>query len=233
MQRLSSLPNKIDSPAEIVPGTPAWERAVTQPPPGLDYDLGSDRREWYPTSRPACTRIGAGTTTLAAASCWTGSAIIATSLTGVWISTSDGPSEVEGHGDFPAANAVWNTCTKYRIDSKYRKGDSIPGGRAMTIAGGHDDIKMGTKWIGTDGWVWVDRSGFDASDAGWVKEESPTESSQGQALCVARTLPQFSRLREVAETDHHTGGDGASFGDTRAPGPDFDAGRPQTSVGSC
>ena len=31
---------------------------------------------------------------------------------------------------------------------------------------------MGTKWIGTDGWVWVDRSGFDASNPEWVKMES-------------------------------------------------------------
>ena len=33
---------------------------------------------------------------------------------------------------------------------------------SLTIAGGHPPIAMGTKWIGTDGWVWVDRSGFDA-----------------------------------------------------------------------
>ena len=37
----------------------------------------------------------------------------------------------------------------------------------MTIVGGHDDIKSGTKWIGTDGWVWVDREGFDASNPEW------------------------------------------------------------------
>ncbi|MCX6924507.1 MAG: Gfo/Idh/MocA family oxidoreductase, partial [Verrucomicrobia bacterium] len=29
-----------------------------------------------------------------------------------------GPSEIEGHGDFPPADAVWNTCTKYRITLK-------------------------------------------------------------------------------------------------------------------
>jgi hypothetical protein len=35
----------------------------------------------------------------------------------------------------------------------------------MFIAGGHDDIKMGTKWIGTDGWVYVNRGGaFDCSN---------------------------------------------------------------------
>jgi hypothetical protein len=31
---------------------------------------------------------------------------------------------------------------------------------------------MGTKWIGTDGWVWVDRSGFDASNQDWVKMDA-------------------------------------------------------------
>ena len=72
-----------------------------------------------------------------------------------------GPSEIDGHGEFPAADAVWNTCTKYRVELKYPKDVT------MTIAGGHADIKMGTKWIGTDGWVWVDRGEFDASNQEW------------------------------------------------------------------
>lgn len=74
-----------------------------------------------------------------------------------------GPSEIEGHGEFPPADAVWNTCTKYRIELQY------PEGITMTIAGWHDDIRSGTKWIGTDGWVWVDRGGFDASNPEWKK----------------------------------------------------------------
>jgi predicted dehydrogenase len=74
---------------------------------------------------------------------------------------NSGPSEIEGHGEFPAEDAVWNTCTKYRIELKY------PQDITMTIAGGHKDIKSGTKWIGTDGWVWVDRGGFDASNKDW------------------------------------------------------------------
>ena len=45
---------------------------------------------------------------------------------------------------------------------------------------------MGTKWIGKDGWVWVDRSGFDASNPEWVKEESLPESvAQGAALSIS------------------------------------------------
>ena len=42
------------------------------------------------TSRRVCTRTGAGTTTPAAASCSTGSGIIATSRIGAWIATTAG-----------------------------------------------------------------------------------------------------------------------------------------------
>jgi len=77
---------------------------------------------------------------------------------------NEGPLEVEGHGEFPKPDAVWNTCTKYRITCKY------PQDIEMTIAGGYPDIKMGAKWIGTDGWVWVDRSGYDASNLDWFAE---------------------------------------------------------------
>ena len=74
---------------------------------------------------------------------------------------NSGPLEIEGKGEFPSADAVWNTCIKYRIELKY------PGDIAMTIAGGYPDIRSGTKWIGTNGWVWVDRGHFEASNEEW------------------------------------------------------------------
>jgi predicted dehydrogenase len=74
---------------------------------------------------------------------------------------NSGPLEVEGKGEFPPVDAVWNTCTKYRIELRY------PGDIKMTIAGGYSDIRSGTKWIGTDGWVWVDRGHFEASKEEW------------------------------------------------------------------
>jgi hypothetical protein len=33
----------------------------------------------------------------------------------------------------------------------------------MHIAGGSDDMRPGTKWIGEEGWVWVDRSGVETA----------------------------------------------------------------------
>jgi predicted dehydrogenase len=128
-----------------------------------------------------------------------------------------GPSEVEGHGEFPAADAVWNTCTKYRIELKY------PRDITMTIAGGHDDIKMGTKWIGTEGWVWVNRpndastdkaiaAGFDCSNPEWKKGKSLPEELRKVKLyesrnhqrnfldCVKSRQPAIT----PAETGHHS-----------------------------
>ncbi len=74
-----------------------------------------------------------------------------------------GPLEVSATAEFPPKDAVWNTATKYRVECKY------PNDVEMVIAGGHGDIRGGTKWIGQDGWVWVDRGGFEASKPEWKK----------------------------------------------------------------
>ncbi|MFO1512104.1 MAG: Gfo/Idh/MocA family oxidoreductase [Verrucomicrobiota bacterium] len=98
---------------------------------------------------------------------------------------NSGPLEIEGKGEFPAKDAVWNTCTKYRINLKY------PNDIEMVIAGGYGDIKSGTKWIGTDGWVWVDRgNAFESSNEKWSD---------------ARRLPEELRKVKLYESSDHTG----------------------------
>ena len=81
----------------------------------------------------------------------------------------------------------------------------------MTIAGGYDDIRSGTKWIGTDGWVWVDRGGYDASNLDWFVQDS-RGPLQGEALpdptghmrnfidCVKSRQPTIAPV----ETAHHS-----------------------------
>jgi len=66
-----------------------------------------------------------------------------------------GPYEIEGQGKYQK-DVLWNSPTKYRLTAKYHKGITI------TIAGGYTDIRGGTKWIGEDGWVRVDRGRIDA-----------------------------------------------------------------------
>jgi predicted dehydrogenase len=117
-----------------------------------------------------------------------------------------GPLEIEGHGDFPAADAVWNTCTKYRIELKY------PEDITMTIAGGYDEIKSGVKWIGTDGWVWVDREGFAASNPEWKKYKNLPDDLAKVKLYVSnnhqRNFIDCVKSRQPTitpvETAHHS-----------------------------
>ncbi len=68
-----------------------------------------------------------------------------------------GPVEVSGQGEFSAANRIWNTPVKFRVRARYSTGAE------MLISGGHDDIRRGAKFIGDEGWIWVDRSGIEAS----------------------------------------------------------------------
>ena len=119
---------------------------------------------------------------------------------------NSGPSEIEGHGEFPAANAVWNTSPKYRIELKY------PQNITMTIAGGYGDIKSGVKWFGTEGWVWVDRGGFDASNAEWKKGKNLPEElrkvklyeSKGHYRNFLDCVKSGERTITPVETAHHS-----------------------------
>ena len=119
---------------------------------------------------------------------------------------NSGPLEVEGVGEFPPADAVWNTCTRYRITAKY------PNDIEMIIAGGYKDIKGGTKWIGTEGWVRVDRGAFEASNEKWTEMPRLPESERKVSLyesndhhgnfldCVKSRKPTITPV----ETAHHS-----------------------------
>ena len=82
----------------------------------------------------------------------------------------------------------------------------------MTIAGGHPDIRSGTKWIGTDGWVWVNRGGFEASNPDWKKTKNLPDELRKVKLyespghqrnfldCIKSRQPTITPV----ETAHHS-----------------------------
>ena len=95
-----------------------------------------------------------------------------------------GPSEVKPiQADFPPRTDVWNTATKYRVEATYA------GGIVMTIAGGHADIQMGTKWIGDKGWVWVNRNGAYETNIDGLGEV--INKRQGDKIVQGRKLPEL------------------------------------------
>ncbi len=74
-----------------------------------------------------------------------------------------GPVEIEAVGEYPKTG-IWTGAIKYRINCVY------PDGVRSVIAGGHNDIRGGTKWIGTHGWVWVNRGQIDAEPKTLLQE---------------------------------------------------------------
>jgi predicted dehydrogenase len=162
-EKLADLPEYQNDFSKIVPGTPAWNIAVTAPPPELDYEtwIGPSRMEPYIKQRVHMDWRWNYNTGGGQLLDWVGHHLDIAHW-GLGFDRS-GPSEIEGQGEFPAPDALWNTCPRYRVEMKY------PDDITVTMAGGHADIKGGTKWIGTDGWVWVDRGGFAASNPEWKK----------------------------------------------------------------
>jgi predicted dehydrogenase len=77
---------------------------------------------------------------------------------------NSGPISVEGSGE-PSPHPIWNTPPRWRVTARYA------GGVTMHIAGGYPDVRPGTKWIGDEGWVWIDRSGMETSPAGLVNSK--------------------------------------------------------------
>jgi predicted dehydrogenase len=213
IQKLATLPEKFNSPAQVVLGTPAWNLAVTQPPPELEYEtwIGPSKMEPYIESRVHMNWRWNYNTGGGQLMDWIGHHCDIAHW-GLGFDHS-GPSEIEGHGDFPPADAIWNTCTRYRIEARYEKAVThYPLDVIMTIAGGYDDIKSGVKWIGTEGWVWVDRGGFDASNPEWKKGKSLPEELRKVKLyesrghqrnfldCVKSRQPTITPV----ETAHHS-----------------------------
>ncbi len=114
---------------------------------------------------------------------------------GMGIDTFGGPLEVEGVGEY-RKKGLYNSASRYRITCKY------PDDVTMIIAGGHNDIRGGTKWIGTDGWVWVDRGGFDAHPKDLLKlADAPKKINLLRSPGHQREFLDCVRSRRLTITD--------------------------------
>jgi predicted dehydrogenase len=192
--------------AEVVPGTPEWDIAVTEPPANFDYQtwIGPSKMEPYIKQRVHMNWRWNYNTGGGQLLDWVGHHLDIAHW-GLGFDRS-GPSEIEGHGDFPPATAIWNTCTKYRIEMKY------PENITITMAGGYPEIRSGVKWIGSDGWVWVDREGFEASNPERKKTKNLPEQFRKVKLYVSnghqRNFLDCIKSRQPTitpvETAHHS-----------------------------
>jgi predicted dehydrogenase len=71
-----------------------------------------------------------------------------------------GPISVEAKNwDFSKTPDIYDTAYDYDVISKYASGAEV----VMSSR-----TRMGCKWIGTDGWIWVDRGKYEASNPEWL-----------------------------------------------------------------
>jgi predicted dehydrogenase len=76
-----------------------------------------------------------------------------------------GPVELNPiFAEFPKSG-IWDAALRYRIECTYANGVKMI---VQNAEGGH---RMGAKWLGTDGWVWVDRGGFETFPVDLKKEK--------------------------------------------------------------
>ncbi len=126
---------------------------LVPPPPNLDYDFWVGPAPWWPYCKARVHMnwrwnmdFGGGQLMD-----WVGHHVDIAHWGMGWDET--GPVEIEGTGEFPT-DGIYNSPIRYYLSAKYA--DGTP----MTVAGGHDEIWSGTKWIGEYGWIWVDRGQF-------------------------------------------------------------------------
>jgi predicted dehydrogenase len=105
-----------------------------------------------------------------------------------------GPLWIEGAGEYPPADAVWNSPTHYRLEAEYASGIHMticssskkpqatnkknpkpaapkdPLAAKYGVNANGEPIYSGTKFIGDHGWIHVNRGQFSASNPDWIKE---------------------------------------------------------------
>jgi len=144
-----------------LPGGPAGGWAdVTDPPPSLDWNFWLGPAPWKPYTSPRChgnfrwfyDYSGGTMTDWGAHHNDTAQWGLGTDLTG--------PIHVDGHGEFPK-DGLYETATSFRVTYTYAHGVKLV----------CSTVDHGTKFVGTRGWVPVDRGFIQAHPPSLLKED--------------------------------------------------------------
>jgi len=145
-------------------GLPGGHSCGPQPvmpvPDGFDYDMWLGPAPWSPYTKNRChwnfrwiwDYSGGQITDWAGHHCDIAQWGMGTEHTG--------PVEIEGKGEWPK-DGLWNTVTRHTFTCTYKQGFK------MIVS---SQNRMGARWEGTDGWVWVDRGGIDAEPKSLLNE---------------------------------------------------------------
>jgi len=167
---------------------PQGDTAEKEPPEGLDYDFWCGPSEVLPYMRARHHRW------------WRGHSAYGGGVLMDWIGHHNdiahwgmgyersGPVRVEARGWTWPETEVYDTPVDYEVVSQYADGVE---GLIST------QCRRGAKWIGEDGWVWVDRGKIEASNPAWLEEDfDPGEWKAYGSPGHQRNFTQCVRSRE-------------------------------------
>lgn len=156
-------------------GKPIGPQPTMPVPEGFDYDFWLGPAPWAPYTEKRChwnfrwnlDYSGGQLTDWAAHHCDIANWGMGTEFTG--------PVEVEPVSFSFPREGIWNAATVYHFTAKYPAGASpvAPEGFTMHVGNASETsgFKMGALFEGTEGWVYIDRSGLWSNPEGLVDSE--------------------------------------------------------------
>jgi predicted dehydrogenase len=102
-----------------------------------------------------------------------------------------GPSRIEGRGEFPPKDRIWNVHGKYHVELTY------PGNVKMTVS---DELPNGVKFIGDEGWIFVSR---DASQTASDPTGRQTSLKSLDASDARLLDPKGLKVQLPSSLSHH------------------------------
>ncbi len=111
-----------------------------------------------------------------------------------------GPTSVEGQGEYPPREELWNSARRYKITAQYAQGVTV------TLAGGYPEVRMGTKWMGESGhWIYVDRSNrLEAEPASLLDSEIGASEIHLSKGPTGTSLDHYSQFIECVKSRQET-----------------------------
>lgn len=184
-----------------LPGDPSGEKQVAMPvPKNLDYDmwLGPTPEVYYTEKRVhpnqgygrpgwlRCEQFGAGMITG-----W-GAHHIDTAHWGMDTEYT-GPIEIWGEAEFPKSG-LWNVHGIFRTEAKYANGVH------MVVS---NEIPNGIKFVGDEGWIFVTRGNYRATDSDPVADSNGVKPLDASDPKILRSKILDTEIKFEVSDDHH------------------------------
>lgn len=104
-----------------------------------------------------------------------------------------GPVEIWGHADFPTSG-LWDVHGIFRTEALYKNGVR------MIVS---NELPNGVRFVGTDGWIWVTRGNYRATDSDPVINSDGTKPLDASDPKILTSVIGTNEHKFIVSEDHH------------------------------